>query len=324
VSDPLLAQPRLDDVLAALVKVRQRQGITQEDIDAHPALLDLRCTRAEMARVGLQDPGPAAYQVIRCTVSKAISRCDLRDILYVTLNLGDDYGETLELRRTWLKGKLGLSTNPYFERETTAYRELASVLLTQATTPCDDEADSVPVEVVARLDGRAAEAGGVLVDLLRELVRSLMAEEIEHYRESLANAILDLLPEERAEHYEDSAVEAVARALGECLWLVWDAIDVEDKSSLYAEIVRPDKTYRLRYNAFRHLLSSCSFRQAVRVLTYLEGTIDDDFLDQYFEWAHKAIMDLASWILDPDYRRVVYGGARPAKAIDRPDTGADN
>jgi hypothetical protein len=200
-----MARSAVSSLRTELIALRSHRGASIEKLDGpqYAGLRNLDAVSDYLRRhpsLTEADRNVAAYRVIACTVERLILRPDWNVILQVTLNLGQ--GEsTLSARQRSLMVELvdpqrrnrdtstiaAMSEKAFERLQNEAYVQLAGVLATLDTSPCDVDRppSSIDLQLTVTLD--AADLGW--------LTNALRLDPRPHIRDEIAQAAISLLPQ---------------------------------------------------------------------------------------------------------------------------------
>ncbi len=281
----------LERAYRELVTLRSRRGITQRRVEQQVTLCALPIVDSEMARVGLQDRSAAAYNVVECAVLRGIGRPDLRLILRRTLNLSGTDGEGLDDRREVVRAELHLFGNAYEDRESIAYRELASFLLRRQSSPCGADVGDRPSLLI---EGDESEHDPELTfteSALRTLLRAVVHEVIEERRAELARDALDLLAGAKPFlRSQESAAQSLLRVVQAATRYLLSSNDPPLTQLPTAHVVTPAVTIELGARQLIDLFRP-ELEPDAPIARHWSNRVPDQALwaPAYFRWKHEVL-----------------------------------
>ena len=190
-----------------LTGLRQREGITLRKLrDSCPGLQGLPATTDQLLRSQLADADRhvAAFEVVKCAITRGINRTDFAHILGGTLALPASDGrhrhgryvpQDLTGRRRELAIELHVTEKALRRLEEDAYVELAGQLVAAEQSPCraDPEIDGRIATASSDTLVISLEIGGD-AELLLRLLSELSVERRKLSREALAHAVFNHVP----------------------------------------------------------------------------------------------------------------------------------
>jgi hypothetical protein len=307
----------VDALTKELVALRSRQGITHERVSKQILLVSLPIVKTEMERLAIDDRPAAAYNVIECAVLRGIGRSDFRTILAHTLNIGGVGADTLTSRQDHIREILAIGETGYEERERTAYRELASLLLRRTVTPCDG-VETVPLELNVELV--PTPALDTVAEMLSSVLRSLMTEVADDFRRQLSETMLGTIPGVRSYLPADlDPVEQVTMVLTQSFEIMWKTFEDEEIDPYRARIVTPAITIELGYSAVHRVLDTLKIDEPLTRHIASKTPDREQWEPQYYVWLHRVVSEIADALVSIERQQLwppIFGQMRADVAED--------